>query len=55
MGMKPLTLETIARVTGGKYVGDGVLEKTRITGVVKDSRSLRGLPVRVHQRRARRR
>lgn len=38
MGMKPLTLETIARVTGGKYVGDGVLEKTRITGVVKDSR-----------------
>jgi UDP-N-acetylmuramoyl-tripeptide--D-alanyl-D-alanine ligase len=36
--MKPLTLETIARVTGGKYVGDGVLEKTCVTGVVKDSR-----------------
>jgi UDP-N-acetylmuramoyl-tripeptide--D-alanyl-D-alanine ligase len=38
MGMKPLTLETIARVTDGKYVGDDVLKNTCITGVVKDNR-----------------
>jgi UDP-N-acetylmuramoyl-tripeptide--D-alanyl-D-alanine ligase len=36
--MKPLTLETIARVTGGKYVGDAALKNTSITGVVKDNR-----------------
>ncbi len=38
MGMKPLTLETIARVTGGIYVGDLVLKNACITGVVKDNR-----------------
>ncbi len=38
MGMKPLTLETIARVTGGEYVGDNALINTCISGVVKDNR-----------------
>jgi UDP-N-acetylmuramoyl-tripeptide--D-alanyl-D-alanine ligase len=38
MGMKPLTLETIARVTGGEYIGDGTLKNTCITGVVRDNR-----------------
>lgn len=38
MGMKPLALETIATVTGGKYIGDDVLKGTTITGVVRDNR-----------------
>lgn len=38
MGMKQLSLETIARVTGGQYVGDDTLKNTCITGVVKDNR-----------------
>lgn len=38
MGMKPLTLETIARVTGGAYMGDDILSGAAITGVVKDNR-----------------
>lgn len=38
MGMKPLSLETIAHVTGGEYVGDNALKSTCITGVVKDNR-----------------
>lgn len=38
MGMKPLPLETVARVTGGKYIGDGVFKNTCITGVVRDNR-----------------
>jgi UDP-N-acetylmuramoyl-tripeptide--D-alanyl-D-alanine ligase len=38
MSMKPLTLETIAQVTGGTYIGDDVLRNTRITGVVRDNR-----------------
>ncbi len=38
MAMKPLTLETIARVTSGRYVGDDALKDTTITGVVRDNR-----------------
>lgn len=38
MGMKRLTLETIAQVTGGVYVGDAHLKTTAITGVVRDNR-----------------
>lgn len=38
MRMKPLTLETIAEITGGKYIGDDVWRQTAITGVVKDNR-----------------
>lgn len=38
MRMKPLTLENIAEITGGKYIGDDVLRQTAITGVVKDNR-----------------
>ncbi|SHI21985.1 UDP-N-acetylmuramoyl-tripeptide--D-alanyl-D-alanine ligase [Sporobacter termitidis DSM 10068] len=38
MGMKPLTQETIARVTGGEYIGDDVLKSACITGVVRDNR-----------------
>lgn len=41
MGMKPLTLETMARVTGGRYIGDDVSKNTRITGVVRDHREVR--------------
>lgn len=38
MRMKPLRLETIAEITGGKYIGDDILRHTAITGVVKDNR-----------------
>ncbi len=38
MAMKPLALETIVRVTGGRYVGDDALKGTTITGVVRDNR-----------------
>ncbi len=38
MAMKPLSLETIARVTGGQYVGDNGRRDTIITGVVRDNR-----------------
>ena len=38
MAMKPLTLDTVARVTGGAYFGGAALRNTCITGVVKDSR-----------------
>lgn len=38
MRMKPLTLEKIAEITGGKYIGDEVLRHTAITGAVKDNR-----------------
>ncbi len=38
MAMKPLTLETIARVTGGSYVGDDAQREVCITGVVRDNR-----------------
>ena len=40
MAMKPMTLETIARVTGGRYVGEDILRKTQITGVVRDNREV---------------
>ena len=40
MGMKPLTLETIARVTHGAYVGDDVFKNTCITGAVRDNREV---------------
>lgn len=40
MGMKPLTLETIACVTRGQYIGDEILRKTSITGVVRDNREV---------------
>jgi UDP-N-acetylmuramoyl-tripeptide--D-alanyl-D-alanine ligase len=36
--MKPLTLDVIARVTGGRYIGDGARRNTTITGVVRDNR-----------------
>lgn len=39
MGMKPLTLDTIARVTGGKLIGGN--ENTIITGVVRDNREVK--------------
>ena len=39
MGMKPVTLKTIADVTGGKLVGGG--EDTLITGVVRDNREVK--------------
>ena len=39
MGMKPLTLETIARVTGGKLTGGD--PDTVITGVVRDNRQVK--------------
>ncbi|MDR0862447.1 MAG: UDP-N-acetylmuramoyl-tripeptide--D-alanyl-D-alanine ligase [Oscillospiraceae bacterium] len=35
--MKPLDLQTIAAVTGGRYVGDASRLGERITGVVRDS------------------
>ena len=38
MGMKPVTLKTIAEVTGGKLVGGG--EDITITGVVRDNREV---------------
>ncbi len=41
MAMKPLTLETIARVTGGAYVGADILKNTAITGVVHDNRKVK--------------
>lgn len=40
MSMKPLSLETIARVTGGRYVGPDALRGTCITGVVRDNRQV---------------
>ena len=39
MGMKPITLETIARVTGGRLVGGS--ENITITGVVRDNREVK--------------
>ena len=39
MGMKPVTLETIARVTGGRLVGGS--ENITITGVVRDNREVK--------------
>ena len=39
MGMKPLTLKTVAEVTGGKLIGGG--EDTVITGVVRDNREVK--------------
>lgn len=39
MGMKPLTLDTIARVTGGRLIGGN--ENTIITGVVRDNREVK--------------
>ena len=39
MGMKPVTLETIARVTCGTLVGGG--ENITITGVVRDNREVK--------------
>ena len=38
MAMKPLSLETIARVTGGRFIGDEKCRDTLITGVVRDNR-----------------
>ena len=38
MAMKPLSLETIARVTGGRYVGGDKDRDHLITGVVRDNR-----------------
>lgn len=38
MKMKPLSLETIARVTGGTYIGPEAEKSTLITGVRQDSR-----------------
>ena len=38
MHMKPLSLETIARVTGGRYVGPDTQRAVCITGVVRDNR-----------------
>lgn len=40
MNMKPLSLETIAAVTGGIYHGDSTLRQTCITGVVRDNREV---------------
>jgi UDP-N-acetylmuramoyl-tripeptide--D-alanyl-D-alanine ligase len=40
MAMKPLTLETIARVTGGRYIGEDILKNTCITGAVRDNREV---------------
>lgn len=40
MKMKPLSLETIARVSGGKYVGPDELKGTLITGAVRDNREV---------------
>lgn len=36
--MKPISLEKIAEVTGGKYYGDDTLKSTLITSVVRDNR-----------------
>ena len=41
MGMKPLSLEKIALVTGGKYIGAEDRRGELITGVVRDSREVR--------------
>ncbi|MBE6948939.1 MAG: UDP-N-acetylmuramoyl-tripeptide--D-alanyl-D-alanine ligase [Ruminococcaceae bacterium] len=38
MKMKPITLEKIAEVTGGKYYGDDASRNTLITSVVRDNR-----------------
>ena len=40
MNMKPLSLETIAQVTGGRYVGADAQRQTCITGVVRDHRQI---------------
>lgn len=40
MNMKPLSLEKIAEVTGGRYVGDPSLASALITGVVRDNREV---------------
>lgn len=40
MKMKSLSLETIAKVTGGKYIGDPAIKHTIITGVVRDNRDV---------------
>jgi UDP-N-acetylmuramoyl-tripeptide--D-alanyl-D-alanine ligase len=40
MVMKPLTLDTIARVTGGRYIGEDALRSAMITGVVRDNREV---------------
>jgi UDP-N-acetylmuramoyl-tripeptide--D-alanyl-D-alanine ligase len=40
MTMMPVTLEQIARVTGGTFVGDEGEKHTRITGVEKDNRQI---------------
>ena len=38
--MKPLSLRTIAEVTGGAYIGEPEKLDTRITGVVRDNREV---------------
>ena len=40
MARKPLTLETIARVTGGEYIGDPGSLNVCITGAVRDNREV---------------
>ena len=40
MNMKPLSLEKIAEVTGGKYIGPEEGKSTLITGVVRDNRQV---------------
>jgi len=40
MKMKPLSLKTIAEVTGGEYIGDRAYENTNISSVVQDSRKV---------------
>ena len=40
MARKPLTLETIARVTGGEYIGDPGSLNVSITGAVRDNREV---------------
>jgi len=40
MNMKPLTLETAANVTGGRFVGDEALKSVCITSVIRDSRAV---------------
>ncbi len=39
--MKPVTLQKIADVTGGKYIGDDKYRNSVITGVVTDNRKVR--------------
>lgn len=40
MGMKPLSLNTIAEVVGGQYIGDDSQRNALITSVVQDSRKV---------------